>query len=235
MDKQIDTIIEEIKKNIPVSPVFYITFTDKPGSYTSSKIGGSYYWPDDHIPELKFLAQINFSELPENTIFPKEGLLQFFIRDDDSWGLFGKQPGWKVVFHEQIGDGVKIDQEWPEGPVEKESWMQFELTSEMMTYQDNHFDDYLPKQYRHYSENEDLFDKIWEIFFDEHSKLLGYPIFSQWDPRDKFDRSILLFQLCSDREGHIMWGDYGVGNFFITEEDLKNRDFSKVTYNWDCY
>jgi len=31
-----------------------------------------------------------------------------------------------------------------------------------------------------------------------------------------------------------MWGDCGVGNFFINIEDLKNLDFSDVLYNWDC-
>jgi uncharacterized protein YwqG len=37
-----------------------------------------------------------------------------------------------------------------------------------------------------------------------------------------------------DAENEIMWGDSGVGNFFIHPEDLKKRDFSKVFYNWDC-
>ncbi|MFR5020261.1 DUF1963 domain-containing protein [Faecalibacillus intestinalis] len=30
-------------------------------------------------------------------------------------------------------------------------------------------------------------------------------------------------------------GDSGVGNFFISKEDLKNKDFSHVRYYWDCY
>ena len=64
----------------------------------------------------------------------------------------------------------------------------------------------------------------------------GYPFFTQTDPRTwgDFDNyGILLLQIDSDDD--IMWGDCGVGNFFITREDLKNRDFSKVLYNWDCY
>ncbi len=32
----------------------------------------------------------------------------------------------------------------------------------------------------------------------------------------------------------IMWGDAGVANFFIEEEDLKNKRFDRVMYNWDC-
>ncbi|WP_323176133.1 DUF1963 domain-containing protein [Pantoea ananatis] len=31
-----------------------------------------------------------------------------------------------------------------------------------------------------------------------------------------------------------MWGMSGVGNFFINKQDLINRDFSNVIFNWDC-
>ncbi len=37
-----------------------------------------------------------------------------------------------------------------------------------------------------------------------------------------------------EAEDYILWGDAGVGNFFINREDLKRRDFSKILYNWDC-
>ncbi|RHO34391.1 DUF1963 domain-containing protein [Coprobacillus sp. AM17-34] len=30
-------------------------------------------------------------------------------------------------------------------------------------------------------------------------------------------------------------GRFSVGNFFISKEDLKNKDFSHVRYYWDCY
>ncbi|WP_155392911.1 DUF1963 domain-containing protein, partial [Clostridium sporogenes] len=38
---------------------------------------------------------------------------------------------------------------------------------------------------------------------------------------------------CED-ECDLMFGDAGVANFFINEEDLKKLDFTKVLYNWDC-
>lgn len=75
-------------------------------------------------------------------------------------------------------------------------------------------------------------------------QLGGYPYFTQEDPRcgdDQLaDLDVLLFQLDSDMrkrdEGGdlVMWGDCGVGNFFINREALKRRDFSRVCYNWDC-
>ena len=39
-----------------------------------------------------------------------------------------------------------------------------------------------------------------------------------------------------DTDGEdIMWGDSGVGGFFINEENLKDLDFDKAVYNWDCF
>ena len=32
----------------------------------------------------------------------------------------------------------------------------------------------------------------------------------------------------------VMWGNVGVGNFFINREKLKALDFSDVLYNWGC-
>ena len=70
------------------------------------------------------------------------------------------------------------------------------------------------------------------------SQLLGHPFFTQEDVREEGSRyDTLLFQLDSetvDEEEITMWGDCGVGNFFINAEDLKNLDFSNVVYNWDC-
>ena len=43
----------------------------------------------------------------------------------------------------------------------------------------------------------------------------------------------LLFQLDSDSD-KVLWGDVGIGNFFINTEKLKNLDFTDVLYNWDC-
>lgn len=70
----------------------------------------------------------------------------------------------------------------------------------------------------------------------EH-QLLGYPNFTQTDPREynkPLQQHILLFQIETDDDNDIMWGDSGVANFFIRPDELKNQDFSKLLYNWDC-
>ena len=65
-------------------------------------------------------------------------------------------------------------------------------------------------------------------------KLGGYPYFTQEDPRSAEGMELLL-QLDSDDSVNMMWGDVGVGNFFIAPEDLKRGDFSRVAYSWDCH
>lgn len=72
-------------------------------------------------------------------------------------------------------------------------------------------------------------------------QLGGYPYFTQADPRGEQERyealDTVLFQLDSDSEQGrdlVLWGDVGVGNFFINRDALKRRDFSCVAYNWDC-
>ncbi len=88
---------------------------------------------------------------------------------------------------------------------------------------------------------EEVFDKECEAQRNTGHWLFGYAYFTQNDPRDymiDLQDYILLFQMDSDFGGYssreILWGDSGVGNFFIKPEDLEKLDFSKVMYNWDC-
>ena len=89
---------------------------------------------------------------------------------------------------------------------------------------------------------DDLWEKLYELRTFEQTCIGGYPFFTQDDPRGYKEEiagyDVLLFQ-CTSFFGdapadEIMWGDVGVANFFISESDLKNLDFSKVAYNWDC-
>jgi uncharacterized protein YwqG len=43
---------------------------------------------------------------------------------------------------------------------------------------------------------------------------------------------LLLLQIDTDNE--IMFGDSGVANVFINEDDLKKKKFDKAYFNWDC-
>lgn len=90
---------------------------------------------------------------------------------------------------------------------------------------------------------DDDFEKVADELSKPGSQLFGYPFFTQGDPREykeeyhRYDTMLLQIDTTindDDGEYYVMWGDSGVGNFFINSEDLKNRDFSKILYNWDC-
>ncbi len=96
-------------------------------------------------------------------------------------------------------------------------------------------------------QDEELVDRLFEIYESINStgtKMGGFPHFTQFDPRANSEQGeyfdTLLFQIddngddCESLEDEIMFGDCGVANFFINSEALKNGDFTKVLYNWDC-
>ena len=87
--------------------------------------------------------------------------------------------------------------------------------------------------------DEQLYNALYDSIDSTGSRIGGYPFFTQDDPRyaERYSGcDTLLFQLdsCYDGENEIIWGDSGVGAFFINSEDLLRREFSRVMYSWDC-
>lgn len=89
---------------------------------------------------------------------------------------------------------------------------------------------------------EDDFNAFYLENKEAQHQIGGFPNFTQSDVRRVGD--VLLFQMDSELgkgengkgdDWEILWGDCGIANFFISREDLRNRDFSNVLYNWDCY
>lgn len=174
-----------------------------------------------------------------------------------------EQKDWRIVYHEKIDASVTAeaveamgipsnnDDEGVDSPVfrscvfrlaKKETWLtpdnweRFdELTLEVAKDLFGETDAESAKEVF----GEDQYALLEEeYFYNENSHLLGHPYFTQADIRERGWRyDTLLFQLDSetvDEEDIVMWGDMGVGNFFINGEDLKRLDFSNVLYNWDC-
>jgi uncharacterized protein YwqG len=228
-------------------------------SLWQSKFRGLPYLPKN-IPypkgamgqELCLLAQINFEEVPSLEAFPERGILQFYI--DGSDPLHGldlddmtKQANFKVLyFPEVIKDESQLITNFdflPQFefmPVHKPSSLTFEQKYEPISAWDYQFDSKILGKESSKVEDKsyELHDKYQALFQPGGHKLGGYPYFTQTDPRtkEKYRKEgyILLLQIDTDHEAEIMWGDNGVGNFFIKEEDLQKLDFSKVLYNWDC-
>jgi len=221
---------------------------------------------DSKGEKLNLLAQINFDKENFNDKrLPNKGILQFYISsNDDIYGMdFDEQDqqiNWRVIYHENVNyevteevvkkNGVKSFNEmdiedYP--PFNDAYRISFEIVDEVMSCYDQDFSsivvNFLKEKYNIILEEyevEEYLEQIDEDYYKKFGtyghKLLGYPGFTQSDPRcynqkySKYDT--LLLQIDSDDD--IMWGDCGVANFFINKEDLENNNFSNILYNWDC-
>lgn len=243
----------------------HLELTDQVPGIFGSKVGGVPYLPDDaEIPcdaegnPLQMLAQINCTELSALPEFPQEGLLQFWIGQDESYGLF-KDGGARVIYYPETDSSVTEDAvrarlaalPKPDescSPLQGEFGISMKPAFASLSLQDVHFEPMFVRMYNEdlpkqkITEISELGDAVGEMLSEEHGgfghKISGYPGFTQWDPREENDpRTVLLFQLDSDYgsgKTKVMWGDAGICGFFCSPEALAARDFSDVLYNWDC-
>ena len=117
--KTIESILQRMKENTKTECIYIRTkISSDPLPLTCSKFGGIPYWPKDklnsyphtsgqHQMPLTMLAQFNLSELPENDVFPRTGMLQFFV-----FNGMDTEP-FKVVFHKEIEDPVIFSSSGP--------------------------------------------------------------------------------------------------------------------------
>lgn len=200
-------------------------------------------------------------ELPPSRIgLSLTGLLQFWVLDDDTTGLDFEYSleadDYRILYYPTIDESVtsaEIDYKYHPYcenesyfPIQDEFGLHFTLEKESMSYCDFQFVQTFVKVWnQEYPDfpisNLDSLDEemISEQFCMGGHKIGGYPLFTQWDPREgkNEDHKILLLQIDTDQFNgkEIIWGDSGVANFFITTHDLETLNFSRVLYNWDCY
>ena len=219
------------------------------------------YPKDDQGNQLILLAQINFDrDKFDDPNLPSSGLLQFYVLPDDTFGadyddLMNSK--YKVIFHEKVNYDIKkedlvdiktnimLKDEDEYFPFNKELKIEFEETCDYLSPVNACFREVLndivkeefnidvsdTPLYRVFGEG--IMDYLHENLNTSGSKLLGYPHFTQTDPREieKYkDYKKLLFQMDSDRKVGIMWGNYGIANFFIKE----SKNFNDILYTWDC-
>lgn len=225
-------------------------FNSKVGGYPYFLAGDTYPLGEDGQP-LRLLAQINFAEVPVVLDdFPRQGILQFYIHPlDDLMGFDfhngQNQNNFRILYHETIvEDESKLltdfafleTNEEQYGPFDFDTSysMAFHVGEEPMTISDFRFEQVIGIDY----DSEELLDVYFDELETQGHKIGGYPYFTQTDPRaygNYKEQLLLLFQLDSDDDFDIMWGDVGVGNFFISKDDLIHKRFDRVLYNWDCH
>lgn len=228
----------------------------------SSKIGGIPYWPKGKdYPTLngktaKLIFQLNIEEAIKDGIqfdkvipdFPKKGIIQFFFAfDDDMWGYPETEESTLVIYHEDTSiehylseELIYINTTHEDMPFDKSVKVSFKQHKELLGTQDLYNHAVLKSSNQGFDlDNEDLYYEVEEAN-NAGSKVGGYAYFTQTDPlyyvgkKDVPNDLVLLLQLDSEDELHMMWGDCGVANWRVSLSKLKERDFSKVYFNWDC-
>ena len=211
--------------------------------------------------QFMFLAQINCEDLKGLEDFPQEGILQFWILGEDLLGLdfddYTNRDGFDVIYYEKIEDyHSEVEFKKMYNPYRENSGnleiankpckMNFSLEKQKESFNyeflEKLYEEVLKEENLKFEEDNELYEEVERIYEDEFyeeivgTKCNGFPYFTQFEPRDEEqlkEYDTLLFQI--DSGGEIMIGDCGVMNFFINREKLKNKDFSDVFYNWDCY
>ncbi len=266
LDFELSPELEIYRNKIEASikPYLELKITDN-GNPTlwQTKFGGYPYLPKNfEYPKswdgkyLYLLAQINFGELPHLEDFPEQGILQFYIGDDEEY--YGcdfdnptQQNNFRILYFPDLDleeDNLITDFSFlPEvnySPIK--GCCALECTK--------HYAPMCIADYDFYSFSKDEMEmsnlisnfikekeaeESW-LFVDDGHKIGGYPYLVQDDVRHyspkNHENYTLLLQI--DTDGNeiidIMWGDSGIGNFFIKRSMLKKLDFSDVIYNWDC-
>ncbi len=166
------------------------------------------------------------------------------------WQLYGGVNPVVMAASEQIfgfaSDSGAGGQGWAH-PVYGEYAMQFATQRQYLLHDSLEFEQYYGLSLYDWAEAQGLTEHEEEAITNALNReqnlnsLLGYAFFTQTDPRletPEHRRSRLLFQL--DSSGHdddvdIMWGDAGIGAFFINADDLAAGRFDRAWLNWDCY
>ncbi|RZK57385.1 MAG: DUF1963 domain-containing protein [Pedobacter sp.] len=209
----------------------------------------------DNLP-LSFLAQINLTELPSSDIhnlLPQGGLLSFFYSSDND--DYASSPH-KVLFSDTTADlerktrpdnwndneiiygtgnviSVETEQSLPSGETEyvldvfkeddKNRWVYWafvqpdnskETTNKMFGYPHN---------------SDDRFELICECISNGDKELTQLKIFTENQKKEIRDKWLLLLQLDSNADLKMYMGvDLDCFYFWITKDDLANKDFSKT-------
>ncbi|MBR4224701.1 MAG: DUF1963 domain-containing protein [Oscillospiraceae bacterium] len=108
-------IFPRIAKELPAKECIKLSLERSDCSLWDSKVGGTPYFPRDmeyptdevfFVGEpLRFLAQLNFADLPHLDGFPEKGILQFFITAESDYGLpqaGTTNGGYKVIYHPDV-------------------------------------------------------------------------------------------------------------------------------------
>ena len=196
---------------------------------TDSKLGGIPYIPQggalptsvDGKP-LFMLAQINCEQLPENTLYPKKGLLQFWIAATEAplYGLDYEAPCSndfkRVIYYPTFGEALPIDDFINDYTFDNENLpfnskrqfaLHFKKDTESISLEERaatqlFFEKWNEAFSTHITTIDEFFDEVPDDICEEINvyllkeptghKIGGYPYFIEYDPHEENDPHTFL-------------------------------------------
>lgn len=233
MKEKAKFVLDKIANDTRI-PICSFKLLKEKTSVFDSKAGGLGYVPhnvdvpkDHKNRQLQLLAQINCSDV-ELENFPKSGILQFWILNNDICGADfdnnTNQDTFRIVYYSDIDKSVTSEEiENKSNPYVEDDYcfpvygdykLAFEKSNDSLSVMsDNNFCDgeslFVLEFNKMYPDEkiESIYDLDFDLdevddqIYDQNSghKIGGYPYFTQFDPRSEGDsHDFLLFQLDSD-------------------------------------
>ena len=255
MIEKVKEMIEEMKKETSKACYALGLDNENQANITDTKLGGAPYTPEGEEfvksgdgSVMALFVQINFEQINlEN--YPKKGILQLLI--NDAYNTYPTE--YKIKYYEDISKPSRTD--YPEVSEEsnfvtEEIKLKLTKSVDFMPFGDFRFnalfsemtEKYLGKEIDFYDiEDETGYpeDDLYSAFHSNSGNIGGYADFTQSDPRyyedDLKDKTECIFKIDSILDFHrVVIGDSGIAWLMISEEDLKNKNFEKALFDWDC-
>lgn len=227
--------------NSTIKPSDRIIFTLEETKPWESKLGGCPYLEDirqypmgESGKPMMFLAQLNLAEMPPLPDLPQEGLLQFYVEDEDCYGLDGKCVVRYIPEYQTDEKMLVTENPYRDGYEEN---LPFTDNCKISFAQEEMFIGTACPEYEEKFGDvpEKVSDALYDLCSMSDSRVGGYPYFVQCPPAYySSSEYVLLLQLDVDDTSGLMFGDAGNCNFIISRKDLLARDFSQVEYDWQC-
>ena len=214
--EDINKVIEKIKNDNTHECINIMLEENNNLGITDSKFGGIPYIANDsdvlkdsNDMQLALLAQINCTELPENDLYPKVGLIQFWISRNENFGLNNRED-YRVKYIKETKDGItnedilnkynllneETDEEY--SPFNKKNTsfaLTFEKGISSITSNNFQFEEVALQTIQELFPSEDvkdlyddlerdIFDTLFKAFNGVNHAIGAYPTFTQWDPRN---------------------------------------------------
>jgi uncharacterized protein YwqG len=212
-----------------------------------SKIGGlpnikqGFIWPQWKGVSLSFLAQLDLSELPSIPPslagLPQTGMLYFFYdKEQSTWGFSPEDRGSWGVLYESDATGLQ-EAVCPDDLTEEEVYSELPVMPFVVeSFRGNETTRHQMGGFPNAVQSDDM---------EEECQLASNGInvggFIKREDQARAESLLsakgdwrLLFQLDSEEDAGMMWGDCGVLYFWIRTQDLSRRDFSKIWMVLQC-